>query len=230
MTIRTLWHDGDPSVLFGAASPGAELVRGGRVVDRPGQWVELAPLRVVGAAAGTAAALRRRGEVACAPAPGGEELYVVSGRLRVGSGGWRPGTSCTPRPARCTTPRRTSPPSRSSRCPSRSSSWSRRNGHGSMAPPMTCPFCGHAMHRGWVRLNGLGLSPLMSSVWWVPGDKKAGERAEAQAAVPPSHEPPVTCLLLVRCGRPRPHAAGAPRDVAVGSRSDGLGLPRVAPR
>jgi hypothetical protein len=30
------------------------------------------------------------------------------------------------------------------------------------------------MRRGWVRLNGLGLSPLMSSVWWVPGDKKAG--------------------------------------------------------
>ena len=43
-----------------------------------------------------------------------------------------------------------------------------------MAPPMPCPFCGDEMRRGWVRLNGLGLSPLMSSVWWVPGDKTAG--------------------------------------------------------
>jgi quercetin dioxygenase-like cupin family protein len=86
MTIRTLWHDGDPSVLFGPASPGAELVRGADAswIDQ-GSGVELAPLRVVGAAAGTA--LLRFAAGGRSPAhrhPGGEELYVLSGRLRVG--------------------------------------------------------------------------------------------------------------------------------------------------
>ena len=86
MTIRTLWHDGDPSVLFGTASPHADLVRAADAswIDQ-GSGVELAPLRVVGTAAGTA--LLRFAAGGRSPAhrhPGGEELYVVSGRLRVG--------------------------------------------------------------------------------------------------------------------------------------------------
>ena len=111
MTIRTLWHDGDPSVLFGTASPRADLVRAADAswIDQ-GSGVELAPLRVVGTAA----------EPRCCASPpaGGRRrtgIPVVrsSTSSAGGSGsatdGSRPGISCTPRRARCTTPRRTSP-------------------------------------------------------------------------------------------------------------------------
>jgi quercetin dioxygenase-like cupin family protein len=92
MTIRNLWSDGDPSVLFAtgtadtAAAPAAVPVRGSEAtwIDQ-GDGVELAPLRVVGGLAGTA--LLRFAAGARSPAhrhPGGEDLYVVSGRLRVG--------------------------------------------------------------------------------------------------------------------------------------------------
>ncbi len=70
MTIRTLWHEGDPSVLFGTASPARRpRARRGSVLDRPGQR------RRAGAVArgrhgggNRVAALRRRREVAGAPA------------------------------------------------------------------------------------------------------------------------------------------------------------------
>lgn len=89
MTIHNLWSEGDPSVLFGAgpdAAPAAVTVRLAEAtwIDQGG-GVELAPLRVVGGAAGTA--LLRFAAGARSPAhrhPGGEDLYVVSGRLRVG--------------------------------------------------------------------------------------------------------------------------------------------------
>ena len=86
MTIRTLWSHGDPEVLFGG-DPGAAVVH--RAADAgwidQGEGVELRPLRVVGEAAGTA--LLRFAAGGRTPAhrhPGGEDLYVVSGRLRVG--------------------------------------------------------------------------------------------------------------------------------------------------
>ena len=73
-------------MLFGTASPRADLVRAADAswIDQ-GSGVELAPFRVVGTAAGTA--LLRFAAGGRSPAhrhPGGEELYVVSGRLRVG--------------------------------------------------------------------------------------------------------------------------------------------------
>lgn len=86
MTIRTLWSDGDPSVLFAPGDPAVvhEPGAGAGWIDQ-GQGVELRPLRVVGGAAGTA--LLRFSAGGRSPAhrhPGGEDLYVISGRLRVG--------------------------------------------------------------------------------------------------------------------------------------------------
>jgi quercetin dioxygenase-like cupin family protein len=86
MTIRNLWSHGDPSVLF-AASPDAVVHQrgaGAGWIDQ-GSGVQLRPLRVVGEAAGTA--LLRFAPGGRSPAhrhPGGEDLYVVDGRLRVG--------------------------------------------------------------------------------------------------------------------------------------------------
>jgi|RhiMethySRZTD1v2_1073278.scaffolds.fasta_scaffold00408_16 quercetin dioxygenase-like cupin family protein len=86
MTIRNLWSDGDPSVLFGGGDAGATAVRTADAtwLDQGG-GVDLAPLRVVGDGAGTA--LLRFAPGGRSPAhrhPGGEDLYVISGRLRVG--------------------------------------------------------------------------------------------------------------------------------------------------
>ena len=114
MTIRTLWHDGDPSVLFGTASPPRRpRPRPGDrgVLDRPGQR------RRAGAVArgrhgggNRVAALRRRREVARRTGiPVARSSTSSAGGSGSATDGSRPGISCTPRRARCTTPRRTSP-------------------------------------------------------------------------------------------------------------------------
>ncbi|WP_116997390.1 nuclear transport factor 2 family protein [Desertimonas flava] len=88
MLIRTLWSDGDPTVLFAPPTPGdgLTLTRAGehRWID-VGDGVSIAALRVVGAGAGSA--LLRFAPGARSPAhrhPAGEDLYILSGRVRVG--------------------------------------------------------------------------------------------------------------------------------------------------
>ena len=86
MTITTLWAVGDPSVLFRSVDRAPEPVRASDLtwIDQ-GHGVALAPLRVLGGSAGTA--LLRFSAGGRSPAhrhPGGEDLYVMSGRLRVG--------------------------------------------------------------------------------------------------------------------------------------------------
>lgn len=87
MVIRTLWSDGDPTVLFTPGSPAEPaLTRPDehRWID-VGHGVEIAPLRDLGGGAGTG--LLRFAPGAWSPShlhPGGEDLYVLSGRVRVG--------------------------------------------------------------------------------------------------------------------------------------------------
>jgi len=86
MVIRNLWHEGDPEVLFGASPElGVVHIRSGEVtwIDQGG-GVRLAPLHTGPAGAGTALLTFDAGGRSPAHRhPGGEALYVISGRLRV---------------------------------------------------------------------------------------------------------------------------------------------------
>ena len=90
MEIRTIWSDGDPAVLFGepATPPGPSAIH---VTADALSWIDtgggtsLAPLRFDGTGAG-AALLRFSpgGRAGLHRHPAGEDLYVISGTLRVG--------------------------------------------------------------------------------------------------------------------------------------------------
>ena len=87
MIIRTVWSDGDPTVLFGTTvQPAiAPIALSAASWIDTGDGTSLAPLRVHGAGAGTAF-LRfvAGGRSGAHRHPAGEDLYVISGRLRVG--------------------------------------------------------------------------------------------------------------------------------------------------